>query len=227
MKPIDISGNKYGRLLVLSQDGNRKSESNGLTETMWKCQCDCGNILSVPKHLLTSGNTRSCGCLKRDHNKAVWTKHGKTNTRLYRIWQSMKYRCYSKSSGAYKYYGGKGVRVSDLWIVENGFQNFYEWAMANGYNDNLTIERVDVNGDYTQSNCTWIPKESQTKNRTNTNWVYHNGEKYTLTDASKKYGFDRATIRKRIKTCNGDSNAAIEELIKDRNLRKQKKCKGK
>ena len=218
MKVKDITGNKYGRLTVICQCGNRRSQVNGKTVTMWKCICDCGKTVVVPKYALTSGSTRSCGCLKADNNRNTWTTHGMSKTRLYRIWRSMKDRCYNKSSPAYQYYGGKGIKMCDEWIGSNGFQDFHRWAIQNGYEEPLTIERISVDGDYSPENCMWIPRNKQTRNRSCTNWVSYNGEKYTLTEASKLFDFDRATLRKHIAECDDDSERAIKELIEDRKL---------
>lgn len=212
----DITGNRYGRLLVIEYVGTKRSPTNGLTATQWLCRCDCGKEVVAPKHSLTSGNKRSCGCLKADQNRAIWTTHGKTNTRLYRIWNAMKYRCDDISSPAYKYYGGKGVAVCKEWKGRDGFQRFYQWAISNGYKDDLTIERIDVNGDYRPENCTWVTQAEQMRNRTNTHWIYYKGTRHTLSEASKVFNADRATIRKYAKACDGDTEKAIQLILDKR-----------
>lgn len=195
-KMIDITGRKFGRLLVTGFAGRKRSKTNNTTETLWDCLCDCGNKVVVPKHLLTSGNTKSCGCLKRERNIALWTTHGKTHTRLYRIWQLMKYRCYSSGSPAYEYYGGKGVQMCNEWIGENGFQNFHDWALSSGYKEHLTIERIDVDGDYAPNNCTWITQSEQPINRTNTHWIDYKGISKTVSEWGRLLKVSRSTIRK-------------------------------
>lgn len=141
--------------------------------------------------------------------------HGKCRTRLYKIFSMMKDRCYNPKSSAYPYYGGKGITICREWIDD--FMNFYNWAMANGYKENLTIERINVNGNYEPDNCEWIPQKEQMRNRTNSHFVQYNGETMTLTEASKKFHICRGTIRKYEKMCNGDSQKAIDSILKNSN----------
>lgn len=210
-KVIDISGQKFGRLTVVSFAGYKIQGKSNHKTSAWKCKCVCGNEIVVTKSLLKSGNTKSCGCLKSENNRKTWTKHGLCNTRLYKIFSMMKDRCYNKNSKAYMYYGGKGVSICDEWL--NDFQVFYNWAIQNGYNDNLTIERMDVNGNYEPNNCKWITQSEQTRNRTNTHFILFNDEKYTLTELSNKLGVSRTTIRKYEKQFNGDSERAINFIV--------------
>lgn len=170
MRKISLVGQKFGRLRVLEDAG----VNNGRTYS--KCLCDCGNIVVVQNKKLRSGNTKSCGCYKKDlisalgkrtgsknikkAHEVAWEnnkKHKMSNSRLYRIWHGMKQRCYNANSNNYNYYGGKGIKVCDDWF--NDFNNFMNWALSAGYNDNLTIDRVDVFKDYCPENCRWITKE--------------------------------------------------------------------
>lgn len=215
----DITGNRYGRLVVLGYAGVRRVGAKQRTATLWNCKCDCGSSIVVIKSYLIRGTTKSCGCLKRETNQKRLTTHGKSKTRLYKIWIMMRDRCINPSSSAYEYYGGRGIYVCDEWIGNDGFQRFSEWATNNGYADTLTIERIDVNSGYAPDNCKWITRAEQMRNRTNTHWVHYSGETYTLSEASKKFGFDRATIRKHEKKHNGDSEKAMRELIKREGLK--------
>lgn len=148
---IDMSGQKYGRWTVLRFDGVIKSDAH------WICQCECGTIRSVNGYDLRAGRSVSCGCYLSEimRNSKPGIKHGlkKTNPRLYRIWQCMLNRCRRKKDVCYKAYGGRGISVCEEW---NDFSAFYKWAMANGYTDELSIDRIDVDGNYEPSNCQWI-----------------------------------------------------------------------
>lgn len=158
----DLTGQRFGRLVVVGKDHSDKRKN-----VIWLCRCDCGNLVKVASAQLNTGHTKSCGCLKRDvtgkRTIARCTTHGKTNTRLFRIWQGMKYRCYNPKCKDYSRYGGRGVVICKEWRED--FQAFYDWSMANGYSDNLTIDRKDSNGNYEPSNCRWATVKQQTENK--------------------------------------------------------------
>lgn len=124
-------------------------------------------------------------------------KHGMTGTRIYNIWKDMKKRCYCKSRKDYSRYGGRGITVCKEW---QEFIPFYNWAMNNGYTDNLTIDRIDVNGNYEPSNCRWVTTKEQANNKRNNHFVAFNGETMTIAQCGKKIGMCENTIRKRIKS---------------------------
>lgn len=130
---------------------------------MWKCVCDCGRTTIVNGQNLKSGNTTSCGCYGIERRNNASKTHGKSNTRLHRIWKAMHSRCYNKKYHAYKYYGGRGITICEEWL--HNFKTFYDWAMANGYEENLTIDRIDPNGNYSPNNCRWVTMELQNKNK--------------------------------------------------------------
>jgi hypothetical protein len=153
-KFIDATGHKFGRLTALSHL-RIDIRPSGRHYHIYLCQCDCGNTLEVTSEQLRSGNTRSCGCLQREIAGDTFRKHGGSGTRLYSIWKGIKKRCYNKKEHCYKWYGGKGITMCDEWL--NNFQFFKKWAFENGYDDNLTIDRVNSEMNYCPENCRWLP----------------------------------------------------------------------
>jgi hypothetical protein len=155
---VNLVGKKFGRLTVLEDSGNRKGR-----KVLWRCKCDCGNITLVKSDQLTGGRTQSCGCLKNEVRILTHTKHGLYHKRLYKIWAGIKYRCYNHNASHFEYYGGRGITMCSEWI--DSPEVFYEWAMLNGYEDHLTIDRIDVNKGYSADNCRWITQKEQASNR--------------------------------------------------------------
>ena len=166
----NLIGRRFGKLIVL-EDGGRDSIQN----ILWLCQCDCGNKTLVRTPMLNSGRTKSCGCLKFESRNST---HGLGKTRLYSLWSKMKDRCFRKNNPAYKWYGGRGITICKEWIED--FINFYNWAMDNGYNDDLSIDRIDVNGNYEPSNCRWIPLKEQALNTRTTKFLTYKGFRCTM-----------------------------------------------
>lgn len=155
----NLKGRRFGRLIALYNSDNRNSAG----DVMWKCLCICGRFVEIGAGNLKSGHTKSCGCLRRDTMKKIKYKHGETRvrTRLYGIWIHMKERCNSFTAENYKYYGEKGIKVCDEW--KNNFIIFRSWALANGYQENLTIDRINNNGNYEPDNCQWITNVENAK----------------------------------------------------------------
>lgn len=153
---------KFGRLTPVEIIKEKGKNSK------YRCVCDCGNEIITWYNNLYLGKTVSCGCWndeqrRRKENKSHNIKHGMANTRIYREWCAMRNRCTNKSNISYINYGGRGISVCDEWL--NDFVNFYNWAMANGYKDDLTIDRIDVNGNYEPSNCRFISNKEQQMNK--------------------------------------------------------------
>lgn len=161
----DLAGMRFCRLLALQRVGTNQQGS------VWRCLCDCGKKCDVGQHLLRSGKTKSCGCLQKEMASQKLIKHNgrKKDPRLYRIWQNMKNRCYNKNDNHFIYYGMRGIDVCDEW--RNNFAAFREWSKDNGYEHNLTIDRIDNDKGYFPSNCRWVSMKIQNNNRRKRNSV--------------------------------------------------------
>jgi hypothetical protein len=184
----DITGQRFGMLVASSFIEARNGQS------LWECVCDCG-----AKTVVAAGNLKrqkSCGCWRNE----IRQKHGLCGTRLYNIYDKMKLRCTDPKTDSYKHYGGRGIEICSEWLNDN--TSFFKWALANGYNDQLEIERIDRNGNYEPSNCKWATRKEQMNNTSQNFILEFNGEKLTLTEAAEKYNISRKTLWNRIKRSN-------------------------
>ncbi len=200
MKYEDLTGMKFGKLTVLKQ-GERKILKSGQRQIRWICKCECGNTISTSSALLKNGKSKSCGCGQKEAARIANTKHGMYKDRIYKIFKQMHVRCEKEYSAAYKNYGGRGIKVCDEWSGENGFQNFVKWAFENGYEDTLSIDRIDNNGNYSPENCRWANSYVQSNNtRKNVNITW-NGETHSLSvwGRIKPNGLAYDTLRSRLR----------------------------
>lgn len=163
---------------------------------LWFCKCDCGNNNIISANKLTSGKTKSCGCLKKETAKPpVIVKHGMSYSRLYQVWKDMKGRCCDLNNKRYANYGGRGIKVCDEWLT---FENFCKWALSDGYSDDLTIDRINNDGNYEPSNCRWATKKIQANNRRTNHLLTYKGETHTLKEWAEITGINYSTLVARI-----------------------------
>lgn len=220
-------GKKFGRLTVIGFE-KREREGGGWN---WVVQCECGAKKTVSPYSLKSGAVKSCGCLRDETSRERFTKfkHKKEeNKRLYAIFHGIKRRCYTKSEKRYKDYGGRGIKMCDEWInKEDGFDRFVDWALENGYNETLTIDRIDVNGDYSPENCRWITLVDQANNKRETLWVDYRGEHIQLMVLCNRLGVSYDTAHDRIYKRGWTVERAIETPSQQEgSLRKKCKAAG-
>ena len=193
---FDLKGMKFGRLMVIERDNSKNGD-----KVFWKCICDCGVEKSVASANLRSGHTTSCGC-KRAETEAKHfsdpTPLKKENQRLYSIWKSMRARCGSEKHKEYHNYGGRGIRICDAWLGRAGFANFVCWSLENGYREDLTIDRIDFNGNYCPENCRWVPHKVNQNNKRDNRYIEINGEIMTLSQWADAYGLTQCELKRRI-----------------------------
>lgn len=184
---VDITGQRFGRLTVV-EFHHRDAKSL----SYWVCKCDCGNTVVKEMQEMKFGHAMSCGCLQREARIKTKTKHGLCHTRLFRIWSGIRNRCGNPNEPAFKHYGGRGVTVCDEW--KDDFQAFYDWAMANGYSDELSIDRIDTNGNYEPNNCRWTDLKTQNNNRRCVRKYLIDGEMLSKADIAERYGFSYGAV---------------------------------
>lgn len=186
-------GDKFGRWEVIGE--SRKSLLKGSYHLEWLCKCSCNKhtIAYVDEQNLKRGLSNSCGCLKSELSSQRLLKHGETDTRLYIIWVSMRERCYNLNSSYYKDYGGRGISIAKEW---DEFLSFKEWALSHGYSDDLTIDRIDVNGNYEPSNCRWATILEQNNNKRNNIRIEYHGVIRTASEWGRELGIKSSEIRR-------------------------------
>lgn len=207
----DLIGEKFGRLEVLERAGKDKHQN-----LLWLCRCECGNTTTVSSNSLQQGRIKSCGCLRKERAREATLKHGEfTNyntekPRLYRIWIAMRTRCNNPNFPAYHNYGGRGISICDEW---EKYENFRDWAKNNGYEDDLTIHRVDNDGDYYPENCKWVTRREQANNMRVNHLITFNGETKTMAEWSRETGINYQTLADRINHQNLEPKEALTKPI--------------
>lgn len=205
METKELIGKKYGRLNVEGFEIERKQGKNRIQSRVYLiCKCECGTEVRARKDSVLSGAIVSCGCNRREKAHYSGIKHAQScithnmsKTRLYGIWRSMKSRCYNKTCGGFQNYGGRGVTVCDDW--KNSFEKFKDWAISNGYKDNLSIDRINVKGNYEPTNCRWITMLDQQSNKTTNHYITYQNKTLTLSQWSRELNIPISTIFNRIR----------------------------
>ena len=186
-KLIDLIGKRFNKLIVIKYLGKSK----------WLCLCDCGNKTIVSSGNLKSNHVKSCGCLNKEIARKKLTTHNLSNTRIYKIFMGMKKRCYNQKAINYCQYGQRGITICQEWL--NNFELFYNWSLNNGYKDNLTIDRIDVNGNYEPNNCRWVTQAEQNLNTRRNHYLTFNGKTHTMKEWTKLLNLTYSALQHRIK----------------------------
>ena len=186
----DLTGKRFGKLVALEPQ-----KREGQRSYYWLCKCDCGNNTIVLTNRLVSGKTKSCSCKKFEVGKEGAKYYHKNYVRLYSIWAKLRSRCERKNDNAYQNYGGRGISVCEEW---HSFENFMNWAIANGYSDKLTIDRIDNNGNYEPSNCRWADRMQQANNTRANRLLTYNGKTMTLSEWARELGIYNSTLYRRL-----------------------------
>ncbi len=189
MKLVDLTGSRFGMLVVLRRAGTRGKQP------VWACRCDCGNLSIVDGYSLRKGHTKSCGCLKqRKGSAAVQFKHGRSDTKLYRVWRSMLNRCENQNVKTFHLYGGRGICVCSEW---HDFQTFL--ADIGEPPPGMTLERRDNDGNYEPANCEWVTQRAQCNNRRTTRRFEYRGELLTARELSDLSGIPYGKLMPRLR----------------------------
>ena len=207
-KRIDLTGQRFGRLVV---EGFAYADK--CRRSMWKCRCDCGKEKIVAMQPLRDGRIKSCGCEKAERCKKLKFKHGHKGTRLYNIWKGMNDRTNRKSSRNYINYGGRGISVCKEW---QSFEVFYKWAMEHGYQDELSIDRIDVNGNYCPENCRWANAKIQANNSRRNAKIEYKGQTLTLQQWAEKLRINKTTLWNRLNALGWSVEEALETPVGQR-----------
>jgi len=191
----DITGKKFNRLTAIKKDGY----ANDGQHIAWVFRCECGKIIRTRADMVVRGTVKSCGCLTKEKSAEACRKratHGMRGTRIYREWNSMLYRCNPKNKRVRHNYYDRGITVCDEWRM---FEPFYEWAISNGYDDKLTLDRIDNNKGYTPDNCRWVDMKTQSRNTRCNVFITYMGETHCMTEWGEIMGISKSTLWLRYK----------------------------
>jgi len=212
----DIINNKYGKLTVMKYSHKEKNLNRAGYKHYYLCNCDCGtNGTLVERNNLKFGITKSCGCIHREslieRNKETAKYKGESNSedsRIFQIYGGMKDRCCNIKSHAYSNYGGRGIIICNEWLDD--YFTFKEWALNNGYKNNLTIDRIDVSGNYEPSNCRWVTQKAQCNNKRNNKYITYKGRTQTLSEWCEELDLEYFRTKARFNTCHMTPEQAFE-----------------
>lgn len=203
-RELDIVGKKYNMLTVLERVGQTEEK-----RYLFRCKCDCGREKVIEGREIKRGRAKSCGNHHVEKIIEANTTHGLSKDRLYNIHSSMKERCFNSNNKNFHGYGGRGITICDEWVGENGFLNFYNWSLKNGYKENLSIDRIDVNGNYQPSNCRWATNKMQQLNKRNTVMHTYNGASKPLVTWCEELELNYDSVWKRLYKYDYDFEKAI------------------
>jgi hypothetical protein len=212
-RKINMIGRRFGTLTVISEAPNPYKRK----PIAWLCKCECGKTIVVEGGLLRRGYYSSCGCQRIELLRKAMTKHGLTDTKLYHSWKCMKYRCLNSHYTEYHLYGGRGITVCNEWLT---FENFAKWALANGYKEGLSIDRIDANGNYERNNCKWSTAKEQANNKRNNHFITCEGETHTLAEWADIKGLDYGCLESRLNNLGWDIKTALNRPSRGRGKRK-------
>ncbi len=208
----DLAGQRFGRLTVLYNTGERKNGS-----VVWRCRCDCGNELDIRSRDLVSVHTTSCGCYKRQRVAEVHTEHGMTRGEkihpIYQTWGNMLQRCENPNASDYKYYGFRGIKVCDEW---HKFIPFCDWALASGWQKGLQLDRINNNGNYEPGNCRWATPQENSHNRRSNRMITFAGKTQCLAAWADDTRIGYFTLSSRINRNHWPIERALTEPVKRR-----------
>lgn len=209
-KRIDLTGQKFERLKVISYAGTDKRG-----KALWKCECKCGQTVVVSATNLKKGTSKSCGCLRSELSSQRILdknlKHGDSRKRLYKIWCGIKRRTQNMKDCNYYKYGERGIEICLEW---EDYNNFREWALKNGYKDNLTIDRKDNKKGYTPDNCRWITEKEQNRNTTRNRIIKYNEKEKTIVEWAEIFGINYQTLSSRLNKLGWSVEKALETPVK-------------
>ena len=210
----DLTGQTFARLTVIDRAPNKE----GSRSARWNCLCTCGNSVSTRGCELISGRTKSCGCYGQEQRTKSTTKHGASSTKEYSIWRSAKQRCFNPDDKAYKNYGGRGITMHSDWA--NSFEQFIK-DMGQRPSPNLSIERIDNNGDYSPNNCKWGTRDEQNNNHRRNVLLTHNGKTQTIKQWSVELGINYGTLQTRITAYKWSAERALTQPVQVRTKGRQ------
>lgn len=215
-KAVDLTNRRFGRLVAKE----RVKSPKGDKKAYWLCEYECGNKVIVRKDSLEDKSTQSCGCYLKEmfQNGGGNIKHPKGTKRIAKILDGMKQRCYNPNTTGYENYGGRGITICPEWLGEDGVEKFIQWALKNGYKKELTIERINVNGNYEPSNCRWATDKEQAYSRRNTIRININGKYMTTAELMEIYDISKTTLNNRVRRYK-HGEISVDELISKEKLK--------
>lgn len=191
MTKIDITGQKFNMLTAIKPLRNDK-----YNKVIWQFKCDCGNTYEAVGSNVKCGEIKNCGCIHGNKQYSNFDYDNPSHKRAYRIWNDMKRRCFCTNRKDYPRYGGRGITMCDNWL---NFQNFWDWSLTNGYDDNLSIDRINPNGNYEPSNCRWSNAKEQANNKRNNHYITFRGVTKSMADWSNELDISYTCLRARLR----------------------------